>query len=101
MADEQPGIIHQMLQARAELAAQQPALIAQLQAMAREAAKDINTTMHQVFFSQQAGIGEPGTPLVPTQAMVTKDLGTVHGYGAMLDDAASRGPVRDDKGMER
>lgn len=36
----------------------------------REAAKDINNTLHQVFFGQQAGPGEPGTPLVPTQQEV-------------------------------
>lgn len=32
----------------------------------REAAKDINNTLHQVFFGQQAGASEPGTPLSPT-----------------------------------
>lgn len=84
--------------------AQQPSFGAELKAMAREAAKDINSTMHQVFFGQPVSPGEPGTPMVPTQAMVTKDLGTVEGYKSLLDDAASRGPVhgqQQDRGLER
>ncbi|MBP3958411.1 hypothetical protein J8F10_24440 [Gemmata sp. G18] len=36
-----------------------------LPGIAREALKDVNNTMHQVFFGQQVGAGEPGTPLVP------------------------------------
>jgi hypothetical protein len=31
--------------------------------------------------------------MVPTQAMVTQDIGTVDAYKAKLEDAASRGPV--------
>src|SRR5262245_17473986 len=54
--------------------AEQPAFRAQLGAMGREAAKDINSKLHEVFFGQSAGMNEPGTPLAPTQAMVTEDL---------------------------
>jgi hypothetical protein len=82
--------------------ARQPKLTAQLEALGREARKDINATLQQVFFGQQPSFGEPGTPLVPTQAQVTKALGNVHGYATMLEDAAARGVQRDQqKGLER
>ncbi len=51
-----------------------PKFLGQLQALGREMAKDVNSTMHEVFFGKQAGMNEPGTPLAPTQAMVTHDL---------------------------
>jgi hypothetical protein len=48
---------------------------------------------------------EPGTIATPTQAQVTQEVGTVHGYQAMLDGYAARGTQaqgRDqDRGMER
>lgn len=72
----------------------QPSLGAQLSAMAREAAKDVNTTMHQVFFGQPVSPGEPGTPMVPTQAQVSQDQGNVSIYNRLLDDATSRGAVQ-------
>ena len=83
--------------------ANKPSWQAELRAMAREAGKDINSTMHQVFFGQPVSPGEPGTPMVPTQAMVTQDIGTVEAYQAKLDDAASRGPVhgQQQQGRER
>ncbi len=94
MADEkqgaQPSLWEQALAKRAEWAKHQPSLSAQLQAMMREAAKDVHAKMDQAFFGQTPGMGEPGTPLVPTQAMITKDLGTVQGYQSMLEDAAAR-----------
>jgi len=81
----------------------------QASALVREALKDINGTMHQVFFGQQTGPGEPGTPLVPTQAMVTQDLGTVGKYQELMDGFSTKGPTaslhdreRDmDKGIDR
>ena len=64
---------------------------AQVKALTREAAKDVNNTMHQIFFGQGVTPGEIGTPMVPTQAAISKDLGNVYGREAM----------REDRGMER
>lgn len=81
--------------------AQQPSLGAQLEALGREARKDIQNTMHEVFFGRQDGPGEPGTPLVPTQAQVSQEQGNVQAYKTVLDDAASRGPVHGQQQHER
>jgi hypothetical protein len=59
--------------------------------MWREALKDVRETMNQTFFGQRDGGYEPGTPLAPTQAMVTHDLG----FDAILDLYASRGASRE------
>jgi hypothetical protein len=86
--------------------AQQPALGAELKAMGREAIKDVRNTVHEVFFGQREGIGEPGAPLNYTQAEISKDRGLVGGYQAMLDTYASRGSVHgqnqeQERGIER
>jgi hypothetical protein len=73
--------------------AQQPALGAELKAMGREAIKDVRNTVHEVFFGQREGPGEPGAPLNNTQAEINQDRGLVGGYQAMLDAYASRGSV--------
>jgi hypothetical protein len=73
--------------------AQQPALGAELKAMGREAVKDVRNTIHEVFFGQREGPGEPGAPLNCTQAEISQDRGLVGGYQAMLDEYASRGGV--------
>lgn len=89
----EPGIWEQMLAKRAEWAAEQPSLNAELKAMGREAVKDIRNTVHETFFGQHEGHGELGTPLNPTPQMTTQDLGTVHGaYETMLEQYASRVP---------
>ena len=101
---EEKSLLQKALDLRAEWASERPALGAQMQAMGREAAKDINSTLHQVFFGQQTGPGEPGTPLVPTQAQVSQDLGNVYGHHAMLEDAATRPPSKSterEQGRER
>ena len=43
-------------------------------AIVREAIKDIRGTIHQVFFGQSEHQPEPGTPLNPTQQMVTREI---------------------------
>lgn len=43
-------------------------------AIGREAVKDIRGTMMQVFFGQPEHQSEPGTPLNPTQIMVTREI---------------------------
>jgi hypothetical protein len=85
--------------------AQQPSLGAELKAMGREAIKDVRNTIHEVFFGQREGIGEPGAPLNYTQAEISKDRGLVS-YEAMLDGYASRGSVHgksqeQERGIER
>lgn len=46
---------------------------------------------------------EPGTIASPTQAVVTQEIGTVHGYNQVLDGYAARGQQsrEPDRGMER
>ena len=88
MADEQPGILQQMLDKRAEWASQQPSLGAELKAMAREAVKDIRSTINEVCLGSPELGGEPGTPLNPTPQQVWQGLdappamrrGSVLGY---------------------
>lgn len=51
-----------------------PAFKGQVAALVREFAKDVNSTLHQVFFNQPVGPSELGTPLSPTQKDVNEDL---------------------------
>lgn len=91
MSEERDGIWNQMLAKRAEWAADQPSLSAELKAMGREALKDVRGTLHQAYFGQPEHISEMGTPLNPTPQMTTQDLGTVHGsYQSELDSFAAR-----------
>lgn len=53
----------------------QPKLIGELKAIGREALKETQSTLQEIFFGKPAGPHEPGTPLTPTQAMVNDDLG--------------------------
>jgi hypothetical protein len=88
---EKQGVWEAMLATRAEWAASQPSLSAELKAMGREAVKDIRGTIHETFFGKPEHMPEMGTPLNPTPQMTTQDLGTVHGsYESMLDSYASR-----------
>jgi hypothetical protein len=100
VAEEKSGM-QRLLDMRAKNVEQLPSFGGQLRGLGREMCKDINDKMHQVFFGQGAGMNEPGTPLSPTQAMITKDLGTVHGYQTMLDDAALRAEPDRQQGIER
>ncbi len=82
----------------------QPSLGAELKAMGREAIKDVRNTLHEAFFGQREGMGEPGAPLNYTQAEISQDRGLVGGYQAMLDAYATRGSVHgheQDRGLER
>lgn len=82
----------QMLAKRAEWAASQPSLSAELKAIGREAIKDIRGTLHETYFGKPEHMAEMGTPLNPTPQMTTQDLGTVYGsYESMLDAYAARG----------
>src|SRR4051794_18708582 len=64
-----------------------PSVWAQGRALLREMLKDVNDTFQKVFFGQPAGQNEIGTPLVPTQAMVTSDLGVAYAKHARMEDA--------------
>lgn len=108
MSDEQqasPGIIQRMIDQRNAWAEQQPSITAELKAMAREAVKDVRSTVNETFLGSPEFGGEPGTPMNPTPQMVTQDMGTVYGnYNQMLDSYAARVPQQDqqkDMGAER
>lgn len=96
MSDEQDSLWKQMLAKRAEWAAEQPSLSAELKAMGREAIKDVRNTLHETYFGQSEHMSELGVPLCPTPQMTTQDLGTVHGsYESMLDSYAARAQEQD------
>jgi hypothetical protein len=98
------GIFERALDKRAEWAANQPSLGAEVNAMGREAIKDVRNTIHQAFFGKQEGMSEPGTPLNPTPQEVTADRETMGKFEALLDRAASRGGVHGpekEKGVDR
>ena len=81
---------------------QRPSFGAELRALGRQGAKDLYNAIIPAFPQSAHSQDEPGTPLTPTQAMVTADLGTVHGYQAMLDGYAARGQSRgQERGIER
>ena len=99
MSEEQqssPGLIQRMIDQRNEWAEQQPSMVAELKAMAREAVKDIRSTVNETFLGSPEFGGEPGTPLNPTPQMVTQDMGTVYGnYNQMLDSYTARAPEQE------
>lgn len=99
MADEQeanPGLVQRMIDQRNEWAEQQPSIGAELKAMAREAVKDVRSTISETFLGSPELGGEPGTPLNPTPQMVTQDMGNVYGnYSQMLDSYAARAPEQE------
>jgi hypothetical protein len=83
---------------------QQPSLGAELRALGREGLKDLQNAVLHAFPDSMRLHEEPGAPLSPTQAMVTKDVGTVYGFQDALDGYASRGTAHGnehDKGLER
>jgi hypothetical protein len=82
--------------------AKQPSLSSELKAMFREAIKDIRATLHESWFGKPEHMAEAGTPLNPTQQMVTADMGNFQGYSAVLEEARARGGEdRDRGGMSR
>jgi hypothetical protein len=64
----------------------------QMEAMAREAVKDVRGTIHQAFFGQMEHAPEQGTPLNPTPQIVTEQLG---GYQDLLDSQQQQRGGRD------
>lgn len=85
---------------------QRPSLGAELKALGREGLKDLQNAVLHAFPDSMRLHEEPGAPLSPTQAMVTKDVGTVYGFQQVLDGYAARGADQGqqqekDKGIER
>jgi hypothetical protein len=83
---------------------ERPSLGAELRAVGREGLKDLQNAVLHAFPDSQRLHEEPGAPGSPTQAMVTKDVGTVYGFQQKLDGYAERGTVHgqeQDKGLER
>ncbi|HZZ78896.1 MAG TPA: hypothetical protein VFE62_10285 [Gemmataceae bacterium] len=71
----------------------------------RRGLKDLQNAVLNPWNGITATHEEPGTIATPTQAQVTQDVGTVHGFNAMLDGYADRGNQsqgRDqDRGLDR
>lgn len=68
----------------------QPKFSGQMEALGREAFKDVNGTLQEVFFGKPPGPSEPGTPLAPTQSMITNDLGKMPGMDELRAHAKQR-----------
>ncbi len=79
-----------------------PSFSAPLYAALRQGAKEIAQIL-PAFPDGVRPVEEAGTLGNPTQAMVTQEIGTFHGYDAMLDGYANRGSGRDpqERGHER
>lgn len=79
-----------------------PSFSAPLYAALRQGAKELAQAL-PAFPDSVRPIEEPGTLGNPTQAMITEEIGTFHGYDSMLDGYAARGGDRDqqEKGQER
>ena len=56
----------------------------------RRGLKDLQNAVLNPWNGVTAKNEEPGTIASPTQAMVTQEIGTVHGYQNMLDGYAGR-----------
>ena|SRR5581483_6898954 len=67
-----------------------PAAGAEFSAIGREMLKDVRETMHQTFFGQREGPGEPGAPLNPTMQEVTSDREILGDYNQRLDQHAGK-----------
>jgi hypothetical protein len=90
MSSEKVPLWQQMLAKRREWLKTQPSLSGQLAAMGREIVKDVRASVHESFFGRPEHAAEQGSPGNPTQYMVNKDLGTVHGnYDHSQDQAVS------------
>src|SRR5437764_511558 len=101
MADEN-STEERFMDYRQQNVEKRPSIGGQIDALIRDAAKDINNTLHNFFYGQQAGPGEPGTPMNPTPQMVTQDLGTVHGKFDQVMDTYQRPEQKaPEHGMDR
>lgn len=67
------------------MAYKQPDLEGEIRSFIREGAKDLHNAIVPAFPESQRGVDEPGTPLAPTQAQITQELG---GYEAMRSSYA-------------
>jgi hypothetical protein len=103
MSDERPkqNLLQKVVNFPSRNLENAPSAGGQIDALAREALKDVNDKLHEVFFGGGTGQGEPGTPLVPTQMMVNQDLGAVNYL--QMEDYAPKGisPKQKEKDLER
>lgn len=76
-----------------------PSFSAPLYAAVRQGAKELAQAL-PAFPESIRPVEEPGTLGNPTQAMVTQEIGTVHGYDQMLDGYAARGQGMEQKQQE-
>ncbi len=73
-----------------ESASTRPSTSSVLWAEWRRGLKDLQNAILNPWNGVTQTHEEPGTIASPTQAMVTQEIGTVHGYQAMLDSYAAR-----------
>lgn len=79
-----------------EAASTRPSTASVLWAEWRRGLKDLQNAVLNPWNGITQTHEEPGTIASPTQAMVTQEIGTVHGYQNMLDEYAGRSePNRD------
>ncbi|HEX4131479.1 MAG TPA: hypothetical protein VHZ24_15680 [Pirellulales bacterium] len=66
----------------------QEKLSGQLEALLRQGAKDLHNAIVPAFPQSAHSLDEPGTPLNPTQQMVTNDVNADSGYQKWLESHA-------------
>ncbi|QEL18777.1 hypothetical protein [Limnoglobus roseus] len=99
--EQQPSILQQFAAKRAEWAAEQPSLGAELKAMAREAVKDVRQTLNESYFGQGEHAPEMGTPLNPTPYETTQDREASHGsFQDLLQNYSARGRGAEEQNKE-
>lgn len=70
-------------------------------AIAREAIKDVRSTLHNVLYGQPEGPTEPGTPLSPTQGEIAAARQNAHPYGPDRPAATpSAGDIAHDRDVQ-
>jgi hypothetical protein len=75
-------------------------LSGQLKALLLQGANDFHNAVIPAFRDSARSVDQPGTPLAPTQQMVTNDLGE-GSYQGFLGKYQAQERSADDRGMER
>lgn len=68
-----------------------------IKASAREAVKDVRSTIMDAFFGQKEGLGEPGAPLNPTQGEIAEERNSLPSPAQIAD---RNGPAAQSQGQD-